>query len=176
MPENTPVLKFQYGKPYHCELLYDSPKTGEGKFGTWYLYGMKHDNQEWSVFASKTLNERLERYRKGDNVVIEKMDSPEGFSYYDVIPGEGTRVATPDAPKQDWDAKTKDIHRQVCLKLAVQSMGTTKKDLDLSEVASRMNGLIFILDGLVEETPEETQVSKETSEEVPPISDEDLPF
>jgi len=173
MAEQTPKLKFTYGKPYLCELLYDSPRTGDGQYGTWYLYGMKYEGQEWSVFASKGLNERLERYRKGDNVVIEKMESPEGFSYYDVIPAEGTQVSTPDAPKQEapnWDAindtKTKDIHRQVCLKLAVQSMGTTKKDLDLSEVASRMNGLLFILDGLVEEEPEET----------PTPTDDDLPF
>ena len=182
MPEQTPILKFKYGQPVECELLYDSPKTGEGEYGTWYLYGVKYNDKEMAVFASKTLNERLNRYRQGDSVIIEKMSSPEGFAYYDVIPAEGTQIATPDAPKQeapDWDSindsKTKDIHRQVCLKLAVQSMGTTKKDLDLSEVASRMKGLLVILDGLVVEAPVEAPAEEERVE-APPHTDDDLPF
>jgi len=185
MAEQPPKLKFQYGKVYHCELLYDTPKTGEGQYGTWYMYGMKYEGIEYTVFtSSKGLNKRLERYRKGDQIVIEKIDPPDGgYPYYDVVPDEGTRVAVPETPKQeapDWDAindsKTKDIHRQVCLKLAVQSMGTTKKDLDLSEVASRMKGLLIILDGLIEEEAPVEAPAEEERVEAPPHTDDDLPF
>ena len=46
------------------------------------------------------------------------------------------------------DARTKDIHRQVCLKLAVESIGTKAKVTDAyyKDVKSRMEGFIAVLD------------------------------
>ena len=43
------------------------------------------------------------------------------------------------------DDRTKDIHKQVCLKLAVQSLGTTE-NLDYQEVKVRMEGLVGVLE------------------------------
>ena len=48
------------------------------------------------------------------------------------------------------DDRTKDIHRQVCLKLAVQSMGvcsSMEEEFNYGEVKDRMEGLLNILDG-----------------------------
>jgi len=179
MPEQTPILKFKYGIKYPVQLQYDEPKTGEGEYGTWYRYSVKYEGQDMAIFASKTLNARLERYRQNDRVVIEKCETDDGKTYFDAVPEEGTQIATPDAPvvnTPNWDSvKTNDIHRQVCLKLAVQSMGTTKKDLDLAEVSLRMKGLLFVLDGLDEADVKEEDLP-DVPAEIPPPTDDDLPF
>ena len=56
-----------------------------------------------------------------------------------------------------------------------QSMGTTKKDLDLAEVSLRMKGLLFVLDGLDEADVKEEDLP-DVPAEVPPPTDDDLPF
>ena len=42
------------------------------------------------------------------------------------------------------DDRTADIHKQVCLKLAVQSMGS---DFNIEEIESRMYSLLSVLHG-----------------------------
>jgi len=54
-------------------------------------------------------------------------------------------------------------------------MGTTKKDLDLAEVSLRMKGLLFVLDGLDEADVKEEDLP-DVPAEVPPPTDDDLPF
>ena len=46
------------------------------------------------------------------------------------------------------DARTKDIHRQVCLILAVESIGVKAKTTDAyyKDVADRMMGFLGVLD------------------------------
>ena len=164
MPENTPVLKFMANMDYPISLLFDQPKVGEGQYGAWYRYAVNHNKTEWAIFASEGLNAQLSTYGKGSNLNIRKEEYEPGKTKFVVTALEGAVKAPPatlNTPNSTTTDRTQDIHRQVCLKLAVQSMGTSKMDFDFVEVGLRMDGLLNILDG---------EVKKE------PVSDEDLPF
>lgn len=149
---------------HEVELLYDTPKVGEGKYGTWWLYKVLHEGEEKALFPTGHLHAKLEHYRKGDQLIIQKLENDEGGIQWNVIPQEGTEVRrdrggsagtkgvppnkTVPQPQQavDWDLKdakkTYDIHKQVCLKLAV---GLEGEKVDFNRVEKNMDKLFAIL-------------------------------
>ena len=49
-------LKFKTNIPYNVTLNFDEPKTGEGEYGTWYLYGIQETiNGENGFFATSSV-------------------------------------------------------------------------------------------------------------------------
>ena len=137
------------------------------KFGLYHLYAFEKDGAEMGLFASDALHEKLKNFTKGDSVNIRKDEYAPGKHGWNVVPEEGTPMRNSSAPssvdgsyksapsptteetrnyqaKQN-DDRTKDIHKQVCLKLAVQSLGTTE-NLDYQEVKVRMEGLVGVLE------------------------------
>lgn len=61
MDKENKALKFNPNLPNKVELAFDEPKTGEGQYGTWYLYGIKETiNGENGFFATKILHELLQ--------------------------------------------------------------------------------------------------------------------
>ena len=61
MEKKNKSLKFNPNIPNKVILAFDEPKTGEGEYGTWYLYGIKETiNGENGFFATKILHELLQ--------------------------------------------------------------------------------------------------------------------
>ena len=120
---------------------------------------MKHDGVEKGLFATKALHEKLQSYGKGDKVNIRKEEfAPNKFGW-NVIPEAGTSPksqASGTAVSISNDERTHDIHKQVCLKLAVEMFGTTDAVLTDGQVVvieANMKKLLMILEGKQE--PEE---------------------
>ena len=94
--EQTPKMEFFTGQGRIVTLLYDSPKSGENNYGTWYRYAVNSGGQEQCIFASTGLHEQLVTYKKGDTVEILKEEFEPGRTRFNVIPQEGT---LPNQPK-----------------------------------------------------------------------------
>ena len=131
------------------ELCFDSPKTGTNNYGAWYMYGVIMGGEEKTFFATENLHKKLSDYGKGANLNIKKEEyAPNKFAWEvhalngTMMTGSGQKpvVSTPIS-----DSRTLDIHKQVCLKLAVQSMAHVK--FDIKAVEERMYQLLDVLHG-----------------------------
>ena len=70
------AMKFNPNLPTEVELTFDEPKTGDGKYGTWYLYGTKENIKgESGFFATEILHEKLQAMgvKTGSNLIITKI-------------------------------------------------------------------------------------------------------
>ena len=134
-------IKFGENEEYNVTFKFDEPKTGEGQYGEWNLYGVEHDGKDSSFFASPGLHNRVKSFKQGDSVKIVKRMKNNRTTWDVKKTGESTAPVVSDA-------RTKDIHRQVCLKLAVESIGTKAKVTDTyyKEVGDRMKGFLGVLD------------------------------
>jgi hypothetical protein len=138
MPDSTTIV---------VTLLEDKPYEGESEWGKFKSYSLDLNGQSVSMVASPGLHKQLLNYSKGDSVKIVKAEYAPGKQSYTVTPDSTT---TSVASSYDPDDRTKDIHRQVCLKLAVQSMGVCsamEEEFNYGEVKDRMEGLLNVLDG-----------------------------
>ncbi len=140
---------------YPITLTYDKCKSGEGQYGPWNLYGVEYEGVEQSIFAEDSLHLKLHKYGKGARLVIRRNQDDNGQLEWQVTPANGI---TRQQPKQTvlkyLDDRTADIHRQVALKIATISIGQSTKpwtDEDLKEIKVRMDKLLQILDGRVED-------------------------
>ena len=146
------TLKIRANTDNNVKFLFDSPLEGTNAYGVYHLYKFDVEGEEHSLFATDNLHEKLKDYNKGDVVNIRKEEYEAGKMGWIVTPAEGVVAKIGSSNTQTGgeivrgiDDRTKDIHRQVCLKLAVQSMGTSET-LDFAMVKLRMEGLINILD------------------------------
>lgn len=146
------TLKITANTDNNVKFLFDSPLEGTNAYGVYHLYKFDIEGEEHSLFATDNLHEKLKDYNKGDVVNIRKEEYEAGKMGWIVNPAEGVVAKIGSSNTQTGgeivrgiDDRTKDIHRQVCLKLAVQSMGTSET-LDFAMVKLRMEGLINILD------------------------------
>ena len=70
------AMKFNPNLPTEVELSFDEPKTGEGQYGIWYLYGTKENIKgESGFFATQILHEILQGMgvKTGSKLVIMKV-------------------------------------------------------------------------------------------------------
>ena len=157
--ENT-KLQFRTNTEYSVKLNYDSPKTGNSQYGDWFMYSVGHDGEEKVFFATKFLHDKIKHYGKGDTITIEKMEVDGGKIEWNVFPdgdtpvkrdrGESADKGVPESNEvtkpQNWDMinakKSYDIHKQVCLKLAV---GLEKEKVDFTRVAKNMDRFMAVL-------------------------------
>ncbi len=141
----------KYNTDYPVMLMYDTCKSGESQYGPWNLYGIEYDREPHGLFADEFLNEILSQYRKDDRIVIRREQDQEGKLRWEVFPtGNGSINHKTSQTTPPIDNKTKDIHRQVCLKVAVLSIPRSNKSWDeeiIKEIKTRSNSLIFVLDG-----------------------------
>ena len=144
------TLKIQKDTDNVVEFLYDSPKTGTNNYGDWYLYGVMHEGAEKAIFATKYLNDKLQYYKKGDKVNIRKETSEDGKTIWSVVAEGGTKTKNEGNTTLGIDARTHDIHKQVCLKLAVDMMdkgNTVLTEGELVVIEANMKALLQVLEG-----------------------------
>lgn len=147
------VKKFNHDYP--VTLIYDQCKSGESNYGTWNLYGVEYEGEPQGIFAEDALHQELKKYGKGAKLVIRRNQNQNGQLEWQVTPANGSTRAQPQQTVLSYlDDRTRDIHRQVALKIATISIGQTTKpwtDDDLQEIKERMDKLLVILDGSTED-------------------------
>ena len=144
MNEKTlPLILKKLNHDYPVMLTYDQCKSGESQYGAWNLYGIEYEGVERGIFAEDSLHLNLRKYGKGTRLVIRRNQDEKGKLEWQVTPANGQRPTV-------LDDRTKDIHRQVALKIATISIGQSTKPWttdDLTEIKIRMDKLLDILDG-----------------------------
>ena len=159
MERNT--LKIKANTDNVVKFLYDTPIEGTNNYRMYHLYAFEHGGEETGLFATDALHEKLRNFIKGDSINIRKEEYEAGKFGWNVVREEGTPIRNTPPPNSvgggskafssSSDDRTKDIHRQVCLKLAVQSMGVCsamEEEFNYGEVKDRMEGLLNVLDGI----------------------------
>ena len=147
------VKKFNHDYP--VVLAYDKCKSGESNYGPWNLYGIEYEGEQQGIFAEEALHQQLKEYGKGAKLVIRRNQDDNGQLEWQVTPANGNTQHQPKKTVLKYlDDRTADIHRQVALKIATISIGQNVKpwtDEDLQEIKVRMDRLLEILDGEVED-------------------------
>lgn len=150
MSERQKTLQLnQFNHDYPVTLVYDQCKSGESNYGPWNLYGVKYEGIEQGIFAEEALHQELKKYSKGSKLVIRRDQDSDGNLEWNVTPANGNNRSNQTVLNY-MDDRTKDIHRQVALKIATLSIGQSTKpwvDEDLQEIRVRMGMLLEILDG-----------------------------
>jgi len=105
------ALKFNPNLPTEVELTFDEPKTGEGKFGTWYLYGIKLTVKgENGFFATEILNDKLQviGVKSGSKLIITKVvkDEKTTWDIRKVGEDQPKEVSIDDSPEVIDEVKT----------------------------------------------------------------------
>ena len=75
MSERKKLEISEINKPMVLELLFDSPVTGQSKFGDYFLYAVRNGDgtTEYSYFAPPEVHEQLKGLKKGSKVIITKL-------------------------------------------------------------------------------------------------------
>ena len=84
--EKKPSLKFKANIPEEVTLTFDEPLTGEGQYGTWYMYGCVHKGEEKVFFPSELLHKmiQLNKHGKDSKITILKNEGDDGRMFYTV--------------------------------------------------------------------------------------------
>lgn len=147
----------QFNTDYPVTLTYDKCKSGESNYGPWNLYGVEHEGEPQGIFAEDALHEELKKYGKGAKLVIRRNQDDNGQLEWSVTPANGNAQHKPQQTVLSYlDDRTRDIHRQVALKIATISIGQSLKpwsDEEFQEIKIRMDKLLVILDGSTEDEP-----------------------
>jgi len=149
MSERNNNLAIENNTDYAVKLMYDECKTGVSQHGPWNLYMVEVGNEPHSLFADEKLHPMLKEYKRGDEIIIKRTQDKEGV-FWNVKPASKSNGTTKGVQQTIFDDRTKDIHRQVALKIATQSMGPTTKpwtDYEKIEIQSRVTALLEILEG-----------------------------
>ena len=149
-------LKIQENTTHDVELLFDQPKQVNTNYGDKFLYGLKKEGEEYNFFATPFLNTKLSGFKKGDVVKISR-NMVDGKTVWDVravsVSNAQSNNKTQITGTGVVDARTHDIHKQVCLKLAIEMRDKTDKilsDADLVIIEANMKNLLNVLEGTTE--------------------------
>jgi hypothetical protein len=160
--ENTPILKFKTNTDYSVMLRFNKPDTGTNDYGPWNRYGVTHEGNDASIFASAGLHKQLSLYGAGSTVNIRKEEYDAGKTKFIVTsdsPISQPSQSINSSPTVTNDARTHDIHKQVCLKLAVQLLhredNGTLSDGERVVIEANLNYLLDILEGTKESQEED---------------------
>jgi hypothetical protein len=152
MSEKLKTLQLkQFNTDYPVTLVYDQCKSGESEYGPWNLYGVEFNGEQQGIFAEEELHQELKKYGKGAKLIIRRNQDSDGKLSWSVVPANGNSEPKSTKTYSSFlDDRTRDIHRQVALKIATISIGASLKpwnESDLTEIKNRMDKLLEILDG-----------------------------
>ena len=140
----------KFNQDYSVVLTYDQCKSGESNYGPWNLYGVEYEGEQQGLFAEDALHQELKKYGKGARLVIRKNQDDNGRLDWQVVPTNGNNRSSNQTVLNYLDDRTRDIHRQVALKISTISIGQSTRpwtNEDLEEIKVRMDKLLEILDG-----------------------------
>ncbi len=154
MSERNNNLVIDTNIDYPVKLMYDECKSGVSQHGPWNLYMVEHNGTPHSIFADEKLHPMLRKYKRGDEIIIRRNQTNQNEVFWEVNRITNGNGSDPSQANARLDDRTLDIHRQVALKIATQSMGPTTKpwtDYEKTEIQSRVNALLGILEGETED-------------------------
>lgn len=156
MSDRQPTLQLkQFNTDYPITLIYDDCKTGESQYGPWALFGVEYQGEQQGLFADEHLRSELDKYGKGAKLIIRRNQDEGGKLDWQVTPANGnSELKSKQTVISYLDDRTRDIHAQVSLKIAVASFGNSTKPWtseDLQEIRSRKDMLLELLDGPLED-------------------------
>lgn len=131
-------LELQINEPKTIELLYDEPVIGESKYGNYYLYAVKSENNEFSFFAPEEVHKSLSELslQKGDSATIIKKATQNGsrisFSYEVVALKSNSpkeMISSSNNPDNLFDIML------TCYKDAFRVQTELEEDVDISKIA-----------------------------------------
>lgn len=71
MASNREKLELTLNEPAVVEFLYDKPRIGEGQYGTYWIWGVRHKGIEKTFFApSASIEQEIEAIRKTSNMMV----------------------------------------------------------------------------------------------------------
>ncbi len=82
-------LEIPINQPITVELLFDEPISGMSRYGTYNMYAVEVDGEQYSFFPTAEVHEKLKDLRKGDRAVIIKLAAQRGsklVTVYEVKP------------------------------------------------------------------------------------------
>ena len=84
--DKKPALKFKANIPEKVKLTFDEPMTGEGQYGTWYMYGCVHKGEEKVFFPSELLHKmiQLNGYGARSEFTVLKNEGDDGKMFFTV--------------------------------------------------------------------------------------------
>ncbi len=135
-----PKLEFQLNQPVEIELLYNEAIVGRNDFGEYYLYAVKVDGEEYSLFAHPDVHNALKNLKKGQRARITRLPYQNGKHVsikWDVQVIETENAIQPQdivATVTDTNGDTKDH----LYKILLQSYK------DAIELQKELNGMIDI--------------------------------
>ena len=108
----------------------------------------------------QNLHKKLSTFGRGATVNIRKDEYAPGKFAWNVIPQGNTQPkSVSNSSNSTIDNRTHDIHRQVCLKLAVDMIDKKNEILttgDLVVIEANMMNLLNVLEGKTESTEDQT--------------------
>jgi hypothetical protein len=82
-------LELELNQPKEITLLYDEPVSGRSTYGTYNLYAVESEGEEYSFFAPDEVHNKIKNLSKGDRVVITKVpkkdDKGRISTHYDLL-------------------------------------------------------------------------------------------
>jgi len=153
----TPILDMKYNVDYGVEII--GYKEGENNYGPWHFYQLKHDGEKYGHFAQPALHEKLKGFSDGEIITIRKEQTEkDGFNW--IVNGKAHNQQVISNPAESrpstFDDRTHDIHRQVCLKVAVVSFPASDRpwtDDVVQELKQRTDSLMTVLEGVQDGLP-----------------------
>ena len=105
MPDK-PKIKLSVGQSFVGTLLFDSPITGEGEYGTYNMYTFNVDGVEKILYASDFLHPQLNDCKKNDVVKISHIRKDDGGSVYNMeLVGKAQKTnSNNSSDSPNWDA------------------------------------------------------------------------
>jgi len=71
-------LELELNRPAEIKLLFDEPIVGESQYGSYYLYAVESNGEEYSFFAPEEVHNQIKLLSKGDTAVITKTAYQQG--------------------------------------------------------------------------------------------------
>lgn len=119
---NVAQLKLDPNVEYVITFLYDKCKEGTSDYGLWHRYAVRCNGEECGLFASDTLHEILQDYKKNDSVLLVKEKHGDDPVRWNVTPcdaasarhaveaegkqPQGSETESSDKPDQEyWESK-----------------------------------------------------------------------
>ncbi len=82
-------LEIPINQPITVELLYDEPISGTSRYGSYNMYAVEVDGEQYSFFPTVEVHDKLKDLKKGDRAVITKLAALRGsklVTVYEVRP------------------------------------------------------------------------------------------
>lgn len=129
-------LELEINTPTEISLLYDTPIVGESQYGSYRMYAVESNGEQYSYFAPELVHEKLKELKKGESAIITKLAAQRGnkvVTTYDVqVPKNVSVSNNSNTPTQQIEECSHDKTYEIML----QSL------TDAVAIANELGGMV----------------------------------